>query len=137
MNFRRFLKLLIKNYQKNNALDVNKVFLDHGFYDGSYAINSAYDFLSQYPNANGRAFFRIGRAAKKQGKVVDLMCLGMAREHNKDMRLVPFINLGTNRYYNGSKVYHMHRICKQAFIYNEHASLDILCELQRPIIERE
>lgn len=96
MNFRRKLKLLYKQFQRDYAkdrslqpwLNLQLALSDFGLrIDRIDLIHAVIFKLTQ---AKGRHLKRIGQAAKKMGKKVDLYMLALASHNGHDLRDVPF-----------------------------------------------
>lgn len=96
MNFRRKLKLILKNAQKYPDRDeyVYKELKEHGLYGSFFTLNMALktrkNMALKTRKAKGRHFSRLGKAAKKQNLLVKVWEIAYFVEKGKDLREIKF-----------------------------------------------
>lgn len=90
MNFRRFLKHLVKSAHSHKSPNtfVTKKLLVHGLIGNVSTLCKA--LVMKNAKATGRHFARLGRAAIKQKKVVNVLDIANAVQEGQDLRKVPF-----------------------------------------------
>lgn len=99
-NFRRKLKHLLKNAQRQklNGERVSNQFRDIWVNDQLkiFGLCGSFASLSHALNGLGKAkskhFRRLGRAAKKQNKLVNVCQIAFAVENGEDLRTIEFLN---------------------------------------------
>lgn len=115
MNFRRYLKNLIKNTQRSGDYGaVREELAKHGlygsFYGLCYAMNS-----KLWSKTKGRYFRRLGKAALKQNRLVNLLTICQYVRDNKDLRTIPFLEIIEQ--FNGG-ILVGHKINRHTSLYN-------------------